>query len=59
MVTLDWKNLAERADGKDPYARMLSDPIGHQGLRNALRRAYPNLGEDLPDDLRKLLARIP
>jgi hypothetical protein len=47
--------------GRDPggeFAEVRSLPAEQQGLRDALRNAYRALPRDLPDELRRLLARL-
>lgn len=57
MVTPNWKSLTDRSAGPDGPARIVSDPIEHQGVRDALRGAYGR-HEEMPREFQVLLAKI-
>jgi hypothetical protein len=57
MVTPSWKSLTEAEPRSDGRIRTVSDPVEHQGVRNALRASF-DCGRALPDELQTLLNRI-
>jgi len=57
MVTPGWKSLTEAEPRSNGRVHRVSDPIEHQGVRNALRATF-DCGKALPDELQTLLNRI-
>jgi hypothetical protein len=57
MVTQGWKSLTEVAERSDGGTRMVSAPVEHLGVRNALRGAFVCV-DDAPIDFGRLLAKI-
>jgi hypothetical protein len=57
MVTLGWKSLTEAEPRSGGRIRTVSDPVEHQGVRDALRSSF-DCGRDMPADFEKLLNRI-
>jgi hypothetical protein len=57
MVTLDWKSLTEAEPRSNGRIRTVSDPVEHQGVRNALRASF-DCGQNVPAELGDLLNRI-
>jgi hypothetical protein len=57
MVTPGWKSLTEAEPRSDGRIRTVSDPIEHQGVRDALRSSF-DCGKTLPTEFQTLLNRI-
>ena len=57
MVTTGWKSLTESEPRSDGRVRMVSAPVEHQGVRDALRVSF-DCGKTMPADFEKLLNRI-
>jgi len=57
MVTLGWKSLTEAEPRSEGRIRTVSDPVEHQGVRNALRASF-DCGKDVPAEFAKLLNKI-
>lgn len=57
MVTRSWKSLTEGDARSDGRIRMVSAPVEHQGVRDALRVSF-DCGKDMPAEFEKLLNRI-
>lgn len=57
-MALGWNPLKEKpSSGGD--GQTVPAPSEHQGLRNALRGAFRDVGEpSIPDDMRQLLAKL-
>ncbi|WBO22024.1 hypothetical protein [Sphingomonas abietis] len=57
MVTQGWKSLTDVAPPQDGRLRIVSPPIEHLGVRNALRGAFP-CSDAPPTDFDRLLAKL-
>jgi hypothetical protein len=57
MVTQGWKSMPEVQRRSGGRIRIVSDPIEHQGVRNALRDSF-DCGKDMPAEFEQLLHKI-
>jgi hypothetical protein len=57
MVTIEWKSLTGPTVPTGDAPRVVSSPIQHQGVREALRNAFTSPPE-LPHDIARLLAKL-
>jgi len=57
MVTPGWKSLTEAEPRSNGRTLTVSEPIEHQGVRNALRVTF-DCGKALPAEFQALLNRI-
>lgn len=57
MVTQGWKSLTEAEPRSNGLVRMVSAPVEHQGVRNALRASF-DCGKDMPAEFERLLSRM-
>ena len=57
MVPQGWKYLTEVTPRSDGKTRLVTAPVEHLGIRNALRDIY-TCTDDTPVDFDQLLAKI-
>lgn len=57
MVTQGWKSMMETERRPDGRIRIVSDPVEHQGVCNALRASF-DCGKAMPAEFERLLNEI-